>query len=98
MFNFRAQGKLTIRLLLDVNETCLRSQGFFDLWKQQKKYENEVALARLRERLIEIDSIHDIRQRWITLCHGVLAGNLLQLLLLNKIIWWGDMAVPPDCP
>lgn len=79
-----AQGKLSIRLLLDVNETCLRAQGFFDLWQQQKQYENETALARLRTRLIEIDSIHDTRQRWAELCHGVLAGNMFD---------WGAQAV-----
>lgn len=70
-----AQGQLlTVRLLLDINETCLRSQGFFDLWKQQKKYENETALATLSARLAEIDALPDERQRWIELCRGILAG------------------------
>lgn len=70
-----AQGQLlTVRLLLDINETCLRSQGFFDLWKQQKKYENETALATLSARLAEIDALPDERQRWTELCRGILAG------------------------
>lgn len=70
-----AQGQLlTVRLLLDINETCLRSQGFFDLWKQQKKYENETALATLSARLAELDALPDQRQRWIELCRGILAG------------------------
>ncbi|KOB72007.1 Pantothenate kinase 4 [Operophtera brumata] len=34
-----AHGQLTIRLLLDINETCLRSQGFFDLWKQRNMFD-----------------------------------------------------------
>lgn len=72
---FSAQGQLlTVRLLLDINETCLRSQGFFDLWKQQKKYENETALATLSARLAEIDALPDERQRWTELCRGILAG------------------------
>lgn len=70
-----AHGQLTIRLLLDINETCLRSQGFFDLWKQRKKFENEGALASLRSRLAEVDALPDDRQRWIELCRGVLAGS-----------------------
>lgn len=71
---YSAHGQLTIRLLLDINETCLRSQGFFDLWKQQKKYENEGALTSLGPRLAEIDALSDDRQRWTELCRGVLAG------------------------
>ncbi|KAI8429995.1 hypothetical protein MSG28_000444 [Choristoneura fumiferana] len=69
-----AHGQLTIRLLLDINETCLRSQGFFDLWKLQKKFDNERALAVFSSRLAEIDAIPNDRQRWIELCRGVLAG------------------------
>ncbi|XP_026763974.1 4'-phosphopantetheine phosphatase [Galleria mellonella] len=85
-----AHGQLTIRLLLDINETCLRSQGFFDLWKQQKKYENEGALAALSSRLAEIDALPDNRQRWIELGKGVLAGNMFD---------WGAQAVTDilDC-
>ncbi|CAH0722692.1 unnamed protein product, partial [Brenthis ino] len=79
-----AHGQLTIRLLLDVNETCLRSQGFFDLWKQQKQYENEAALNTLAARLVEIDALPDDRQRWTELCRGVLAGNMFD---------WGAQAV-----
>lgn len=84
IFNFSAHGQLTIRLLLDINETCLRSQGFFDLWKQRKKYENETALATLAVRLAEIDALPDDRQRWTELCRGVLAG-ILALIKLNTI-------------
>ncbi|KAH9634132.1 hypothetical protein HF086_001334 [Spodoptera exigua] len=57
-----AHGQLTIRLLLDINETCLRSQGFFDLWKKQKKYENDSALATLATRIAELDALPDERQ------------------------------------
>ncbi|KPI93421.1 PREDICTED: pantothenate kinase 4 [Papilio xuthus] len=85
-----AHGQLTIRLLLDINETCLRSQGFFDLWKQQKKYENDTALASLRSRLNEIDALPTERQRWTEICRGVLAGNMFD---------WGAQAVADilDC-
>lgn len=86
MIVYSAHGKLTIRLLLDINETCLRSQGFFDLWKQQKKYENDIAITRFRARLAEIDSLHDMRQRWTELCRGVLAGIDDKLKLFYMII------------
>lgn len=79
-----AHGQLTVRLLLDINETCLRSQGFFDLWKQQKKYENESALSSLNARLAEIDALPNARDRWIELSRGVLAGNMFD---------WGAQAV-----
>ncbi|VVC95430.1 unnamed protein product [Leptidea sinapis] len=71
-----AHGQLTIRLLLDINETCLRAQGFFDLWKQRKKYENDSALAQLSSRLAEVDALQDERQKWTELSKGVLAGNM----------------------
>lgn len=80
-YNFSAHGQLTVRLLLEINETCLRSQGFFDLWKQQKKFENNGALATLSARLAEIDAIPEDRQRWIELCRGVLAGTLYKIQL-----------------
>ncbi|KAL4715226.1 hypothetical protein ACJJTC_007808 [Scirpophaga incertulas] len=85
-----AHGQLTIRLLLDINETCLRSQGFFDLWKQQKKYENDGALGVLSARLAEIDALSDDKLRWTELCRGVLAGNMFD---------WGAQAVTDilDC-
>ncbi|CAG9108209.1 hypothetical protein JYU34_011477 [Plutella xylostella] len=79
-----AHGQLNVRLLLDINETCLRSQGFFDLWKQQKQYENDAALTSLKDRLSEIDSLPDDRQRWTELCRGVLAGNMFD---------WGATAI-----
>lgn len=85
-----AHGQLTIRLLLDVNETCLRSQGFFDLWKQQKKSENESAMAALGSRLAEVDEILDDRTKWTEICKGILAGNMFD---------WGAQAVSEilDC-
>lgn len=67
-------------MLLDVNETCLRSQGFFDLWKQQKQYENDAALNALAARLVEIDALPDDHQRWTELCLGVLAGKYFKLI------------------
>lgn len=68
---------MTIRLLLDINETCLRAQSFFDLWKEQKKFENETALSSLASRISEIDALSDNRQKWTELCRGVLAGNII---------------------
>lgn len=44
------------------------------MWKQQKKYENDAALTRLKSRLAELDDLPESRQRWIELCRGVLAG------------------------
>lgn len=82
--NPNAHGWLSIRLLLDLNESCLRSQGFVDLWKRQKCKENDVALAALSARLDHIDAIKDERSKWIELCRGVLAGNMFD---------WGAAAV-----
>lgn len=86
---------MTIRLLLDINETCLRSQGFFDLWKQQKKYENEGALATLGTRLAEIDALPNDRARWIELCRGVLAGKTTFLFYPCHTFISASIITPP---
>lgn len=75
---------LGIRELLELNDKHLRLYGFADPWLDQKKSENEAALALFAQRLQEIDDIVDTRQRWIELVKGVLAGNMFD---------WGAQAV-----
>ncbi|XP_075153398.1 4'-phosphopantetheine phosphatase [Haematobia irritans] len=75
---------LGIRELLELNDKHLRLYGFPDPWLEQKKSENEAALALFAERLQEIDDIVGERERWIELVKGVLAGNMFD---------WGAQAV-----
>ncbi|XP_059610654.1 4'-phosphopantetheine phosphatase [Phlebotomus argentipes] len=74
---------ITIRTLLDLNESCLRQHGFSDPWREQKILENKTALRMLRLRLDEVDKLRD-NERWIELVRGLLAGNMFD---------WGAQAV-----
>lgn len=84
MLNFRATGRLTIRSLLELNESCLRNNGFFDPWKEQKQIENEASIKRLRDRLTELDELKCSSKKWEELVKGLLAGNMFD---------WGASAV-----
>ncbi|KAH8413048.1 hypothetical protein KR009_007741 [Drosophila setifemur] len=70
--------------LLKLNETMLRRFGFSDPWLSQKKIENASAVARLKQRLQELDSLQDQDSRWTELVRGVLAGNMFD---------WGAQAI-----
>lgn len=63
-------------MLLELNEKLLKKFGFKDIYQSQKKLENSQAIKVLNERLHEIDEITDVRQRWLELFRGVLAGNI----------------------
>lgn len=65
---------LTIRKYLDLHEQCLRLFNFPDPWKEQKAIENDFALMRLKNRLIEIDKVEG-DERWIEIAKGLLAGE-----------------------
>lgn len=65
---------LTIRQYLDLHEDCLRLFGFTDPWKAQKQLENDFAIARLSDRLQEIDKL-EADERWTEICRGMLAGE-----------------------
>lgn len=78
-----SEEPLTIRRLLDLNEACLRLHGFVDPWLEQKALENEASIARLRDRLDEIDALKS-EKKWIELVRGLLAGNIFD---------WGAQAV-----
>lgn len=75
---------LGIRELLEYNDKQLHLCGFEDPWLEQKKSENELALSLFAERIKEIDEIQDVKQRWVELVRGVLAGNMFD---------WGAQAV-----
>lgn len=64
---------LTIRQYLDLHEDCLHLFGFTDPWKAQKQLENDFAIARLSDRLQEIDKL-EADERWTEICRGMLAG------------------------
>lgn len=66
---------LTIRKYLDLHEHCLRLFNFSDPWKDQKAIENDFAISRLKDRLIEIDKL-DADEKWIEIAKGMLAGML----------------------
>lgn len=67
---------LSIRELLELNETLLRLHGFEDPWMKQKQLENKSAVESFRSRIDDIDTIEDARLRWTELIRGVLAGNI----------------------
>lgn len=70
--------------LLKLNETLLRRYGFTDPWLRQKRLENASAVARLKQRLQELDALADEDTRWTELVRGVLAGNMFD---------WGAQAI-----
>nr|XP_016924417.1 4'-phosphopantetheine phosphatase [Drosophila suzukii] len=70
--------------LLQLNENMLRRFGFADPWLRQKKLENASAVARLKQRLQELDALEDEDARWTELVRGVLAGNMFD---------WGAQAI-----
>lgn len=63
-------------MLLEINEQLLTKNGFIDVWKSQKQFENSRAIQLLKERLDEIDAIEEENKRWGELFRGVLAGNI----------------------
>lgn len=77
-------GRLTIRSLLELNESCLRNNGFLDPWREQKHIENEASIKRLRDRLNELDELKCNNKKWEELVKGLLAGNMFD---------WGASAV-----
>lgn len=73
----RKNDFLSVRMLLELNETLLKEHGFNDIWSKKKKIENLKALGVLQQRLNEIDEIKESnRQKWLELFKGVLAGNI----------------------
>ncbi|XP_055600819.1 4'-phosphopantetheine phosphatase [Uranotaenia lowii] len=75
---------LSIRVLLELNESSLRAYGFDDPWKEQKKIENDASIRQLSARLQQIDELKGSNDKWIEIVKGVLAGNMFD---------WGAQAV-----
>lgn len=69
-----ADGKLTIRTVLDLMLASMRQHGFIDPWRVQKQAENQRSLQEFKGRLSEIDAIADSDSKWTELIKGVLAG------------------------
>ncbi|XP_063984374.1 4'-phosphopantetheine phosphatase [Diachasmimorpha longicaudata] len=70
-----AYGALTVRTLLDTIEHCMKEFDFPDPYLQQKKKENEEALAYLKARLEFLDALEG-EEKVKALIAGVLSGNM----------------------
>ncbi|XP_058465678.1 4'-phosphopantetheine phosphatase isoform X2 [Malaya genurostris] len=75
---------LSIRNLLELNESTLRMFGFDDPWKEQKLIENSGSIKKLNARLHHLDQLENSTVKWIEIVKGVLAGNMFD---------WGAQAV-----
>ncbi|XP_076763121.1 4'-phosphopantetheine phosphatase [Xylocopa sonorina] len=78
-----AYGTLTVRILLDTIEHCMKEFDFPDPYLHQKKKENEEALKHLKNRLANIDKLEGA-EKIKALVLGVLSGNMFD---------WGAQAV-----
>ncbi|XP_076656688.1 4'-phosphopantetheine phosphatase [Halictus rubicundus] len=78
-----AYGTLTVRVLLDTIEHCMKEFDFPDPYLHQKKKENEEALKHLKERLAVLDKLEGAEMTK-ALILGVLSGNMFD---------WGAKAV-----
>ncbi|KAG6801295.1 pantothenate kinase 4 [Apis mellifera caucasica] len=78
-----AYGTLTVRVLLDTIEHCMKEFDFPDPYLFQKKKENEEALKYLKSRIITIDKLEEV-EKIKALILGVLSGNMFD---------WGAQAV-----
>lgn len=78
-----AYGALTVRVLLDTIEHCMKEFDFPDPYLHQKKQENEEALTYLKDRIIVLDKLEG-PEKITALILGVISGNMFD---------WGAKAV-----
>ncbi|KAK9306575.1 hypothetical protein QLX08_002771 [Tetragonisca angustula] len=78
-----AYGTLTVRVLLDTIEHCMKEFDFPDPYLHQKKKENEEALTYLKSRITTLDKLEGA-EKIKALILGVLSGNMFD---------WGAQAV-----
>ena len=78
-----AYGALTVRVLLDTIEHCMKEFDFPDPFLHQKKKENEEALKHLKDRITVLDKLKGA-EKIKALILGVLSGNMFD---------WGAKAV-----
>eukprot|EP00051_Salpingoeca_urceolata_P010400 m.127229 g.127229 ORF g.127229 m.127229 type:complete len:335 (-) comp16699_c0_seq3:931-1935(-) len=69
-----AYGKLSVRMMLDVRQQCLREFNFVDPYVKIKQQENSVALTSLAALVTKLDQL-EWAERQRTLVEGLLAGN-----------------------
>lgn len=74
---------MTIRTLLEISDSCLRLNGFVDPWLEEKIAENNASMAKLNDRLNEIDRLSG-NDRWLEIFRGIFAGNIFD---------WGALVV-----
>lgn len=70
-----AYGALTVRILLDTIEHCMKEFDFPDPYLHQKKKENEEALRHLHNRITTLDKLEGA-EKIRALILGVLSGNI----------------------
>ncbi|XP_076171818.1 4'-phosphopantetheine phosphatase [Ptiloglossa arizonensis] len=78
-----AYGALTVRVLLDTIEHCMKEFDFPDPYLHQKKTENEEALKHFKDRITALDKLKGA-EKIKALVLGVLSGNMFD---------WGAKAV-----
>lgn len=76
---------LSIRTLLELNESCLRLHGFNDPWYEDKKLENIASISRFNSRLEELDKYTNQDDKWLELFRGLLAGKIISLEIIIKL-------------
>ena len=67
-----AYGMLTVRSLLDLREHCMSQFGFFDVYSNEKRDENQHGLEMLSERCEYIEEISSLDSRWNELLRGII--------------------------
>lgn len=68
---------------MELNEVYLRLNGFHDPWLEQKQMENKASLSKLKQRLLDLDSLY-ADEKWIELFRGFLAG--MNFINVNNLI------------
>ena len=65
-----AYGMLTVRSLLDLREHCMSQFGFFDVYSNEKREENQHGLELLSERCEYIENLNSLHSKWNELLRG----------------------------
>jgi uncharacterized protein with ATP-grasp and redox domains len=82
-------GRLTILLMCEARERCLRKAGIPDPYRLAKRQENETAMALLPAVLAEIDAL-DGAERIDRVMRGIFAGNIFDLGAVKTIEMFKD--------
>jgi hypothetical protein len=67
-----AYGMLTVRSLLDLREHCMSQFGFFDVYSNEKREENQHGLELLNDRCEYIEKLNCLDTKWNELLRGII--------------------------